>query len=117
MRLRTCGVPGHPALTADEQELPQFWDGRELVQDILPESLITLSNVDRILHKGWPHNRLVLFEHKHDDEALSGGQLYLHATFQEPTLAEVMHVVYSEREQMRSAMAWALDESVSSTIT
>jgi hypothetical protein len=88
-----------------------------MLDGILPGTRIRLSNVDRILHKGYPHNRLVLFEHKQDGEQMSGGQLYLHATFQEPTFAEVMHVVYTERYQMCRGMEWALDESVSSTIT
>jgi len=107
--LWTCGVPGHPKLTAEEQALPQFWDGGELIREILPETRITFSNVDRILHKKYPYNRLVLFEHKHEGEVMSGGQRILHEAFQEPTTAEVLHVVYSERHQMRPAIEWALD--------
>jgi hypothetical protein len=110
--LWTCGVPGHPKLTAEEQALPQFWDGGELIREILPETRITFSNVDRILHKKYPHNRLVLFEHKHEGEVMSGGQRILHEAFQEPTTAEVLHVVYSERHQMRPAIEWALEQSV-----
>lgn len=82
-----------------------------MVDGILPGSRIRLSNVDRILHKGYPNNRLVLFEHKHPSEDLSGGQLYLHEMFRVPTFTEVLHVVYSERYEMCSGMEWGLDES------
>lgn len=111
MRLYSCGVPGHPPLTEDEQALPQFWDGRELVKEIAPASKVSLSNVDRILHRAYPANRVVLFEYKHDGEQLTKGQQYLHDVFYAPTLAEIWHVVYHSREEMRTAMGWCLQQA------